>query len=303
MLMATNTKIEWCDLSLNPGIYGCRPKSEACTSGAGCYAARMAHRQVAMGRYPEGITHKTACGVKWTGKVFVDPTQIADAFATLPVRARRKVFVTSMSDLFVDAVPYTFIDAVFRCMVIHRHHTYLILTKYAQRAHHYMTRGCFGGQGNHTYGWPLDNVWFGVTVENQRRADERRVYLREIPARVKFVSYEPALGPVDWTGWEFVDWMIYGGQSGPKAQPSHPDWFRVTRDWCLEHGIPQFFKSWGRWKAANDPYEALHLAQLSGNRCRQIESSPLLFWEVGKKATGHLLDGEEWRQFPGDPQS
>ncbi|MDE2596307.1 MAG: DUF5131 family protein [Sphingomonadales bacterium] len=75
------------------------------------------------------------------------------------------------------------------------------------------------------------NFWIGTTVENQTEADRRREHLRATPAALHFVSYEPALGPVDWTGWEFIRWLISGGESGPQARPSHPDWYRAARDY------------------------------------------------------------------------
>lgn len=304
--MTTKTTIEWADVSLNPGIFGCRPKSEGC---ANCYAARMAHRQVAMGNYPPGITHKTPGGVRWTGKVIVNEDRIVPAFAALPKRGDKRVFVTSMSDLFVDAVPYTFIDAVFQHIALYPQHTFLTLTKYVQRAHHYMTRGCFGGQGQHTSGWPLSNVWFGVTVENQRRADELREYLRPILAVLKFVSYEPALGLVDWAGWEFINWMIYGGMSGPRSQPSHPDWFRATRDWCSEHRIPQFFKQWGAWMPTGGRHNWSWQDIVPGVKNSFVGLDGKLYDDfgpqdmqavarIGKKKAGRLLDGRTWDEFP-----
>lgn len=100
------------------------------------------------------------------------------------------------------------------------------------------------------------HVWFGVSVEDQARADERLAYAKQLDEagyRV-WVSYEPAIGPVNWTGWEFIAGMVSGGESGPQARPTHPDWHRNTRDWCAEHGIPYDFKHWGEWRPTDNWY-------------------------------------------------
>jgi protein gp37 len=109
-----------------------------------------------------------------------------------------------------------------------------------------------GPNGVPEFGWrrflnigPLTNVWLGVSCENQANADERREHLRAIAEMgwTTMVSYEPALGPVDWTGWEWASWIISGGESGPGARPSHPDWHRATRDFCQANSIPYFFSN------------------------------------------------------------
>jgi len=163
--------------------------------------------------------------------------------------------------------------------------------------------------------WPLSLVWLGVSVENQAAADERREYLEQCPAAVKFVSYEPALGPVDWTGWEFVSQIISGGESGPGARPSHPDWHRATRDFCWENDIAYFFKQWGAWREClrsqetgwkyrlNDDHKTLLFMDdgrvIDYTTRTQIHGMGYLAMErVGKKAAGHLLDGREWQEFP-----
>jgi len=286
----TQSSIEWTDYTLNPGIYGCTEVSRACRN---CYAAKMAHRQVAMGNYPTGITTKRASGVHWTGRVEVDYSRIGPAFATLPKRKRARVFVTSMGDLFHRHVPEAFIDEVFQAMAVRAHLTFQVLTKRPDRA------AWMAGQRS---GWP-PNVWMGATVENQVAAEQRLPHLLKIPAPVRFLSMEPLCGLVDvsrWlggcrcvvealdgAGWHAPDcpateprpisWVITGGESGPHAEPSHPDWFRSLRDQCVAAGVPFFFKQWGEWGPTGGG---------DGMAYR------------GKGYTGRLLDGYEWKQFP-----
>ena len=158
--------------------------------------------------------------------------------------------------------------------------------------------------------WPLSNLWLGVSVENQAAADERREQLERCPAAVKYVSYEPALGPVDWTGWEFVSQIISGGESGPGARPSHPDWHRATRDFCQKHGIAYFFKAWGAWvpfgqrqdHAAISKHASKCWLDIWGQPCHPTYSAmmhePLALFRVGKKRAGRLLDGRTWDKIP-----
>jgi len=283
----TQSSIEWTDYTLNPGIYGCTEVSRACKN---CYAAKMAHRQVAMGNYPAGITTTRASGVHWTGRVEVDCNRIGPAFATLPKRKRARVFVTSMGDLFHEAVPAAFISDVFREMAHRDHLTFQVLTKRPMRA---VDWWLWWGSGSTTGGrWP-PNVWMGATVENQVAAEQRIPHLLKIPAPVRFLSCEPLCGPVDLgllgtlpksltggayeMGYDHIHWVIAGGESGPHAEPSHPDWFRGLRDQCVAAGVPFFFKQWGEWGPTGGG---------DGMAYR------------GKGYTGRLLDGYEWKQFP-----
>ncbi len=185
--------ILWCDQTLQPGLYGCAKVSPACTN---CYAEGMAARIVRMGgdepslsgpavRYAQGLRDG-----RWTGRVAVDPKQIEPAFAKLPKKAGRirRVFVTSMSDLFHADVPDEFLCKVFAEMRARPWIDFLVLTKRADRM------AAFGKA--YTWGWP-SNVWAGVTVEDQKRADERIPYLLRVPAAVRFLSIEPMLGAID----------------------------------------------------------------------------------------------------------
>lgn len=142
--------------------------------------------------------------------------------------------------------------------------------------------------------WPLPNVFVGCTAEDQQRADELRPHMASIAAAgwKTFGSYEPALGPVDWTGWEFLKQLISGGESGHKARPSHPDWHRAARDFSERNGIAYLFKQWGEWlptqdaKARSLPDTAIYSTAGVGMR------------RVGKKAAGRLLDGRTWDGVP-----
>lgn len=163
--------------------------------------------------------------------------------------------------------------------------------------------------------WPLPNVWLGVSTEDQPRADERIPHLLATPAAVRFISAEPLLGAIDltnldhtghqrrdgvngissiWTnnaiGRPWLDWVIAGGESGPKARPSHPDWFRSLRDQCAAAGVPFFFKQWGEHEpdviGPEDPRSISH------------PPSHVIYRKVGKKAAGAKLDGRLHREFP-----
>jgi len=168
-----------------------------------------------------------------------------------------------MGDLFHEDVPDEWIDRVFAVMALCPQHTFQVLTKRDKRMRKYVTAkrfdeiNSYAGLYGHwsdmpNAGWPLPNVWLGVSVEDQKRADERREHLEQTPAAIKIVSYEPALGPVDWSLWAFVHQIISGGESGVGALPSHPDWHRATRDYCANYSIAYFFKQHGEWIDADE---------------------------------------------------
>jgi protein gp37 len=135
--------------------------------------------------------------------------------------------------------------------------------------------------------------------------------LKQTPAAVRVVSYEPALGGVDWSGWEFLDWMICGYESGPQARPGHPDWARHARDFCQTHSIPFFFKQWGEWTpyaqvAFSHPWRPapprviVHPSgSITTHRDINVTSGPgAVMYRVGKRRAGRLLDGREWNEMP-----
>jgi protein gp37 len=161
--------------------------------------------------------------------------------------------------------------------------------------------------------WP-SNAWAGVTVEDQATADERIPLLLQVPARVRFLSMEPLLGPVDlgyhlgpmcpgdgtWKGAEHqpIRWVIVGGESGPRARPMHPDWVRSIRNQCQSAGTPFFFKSWGEWSPDQprheEDWDRWYFETYNptyGNDCRAS-------WRVGRAVAGRVLDGRTWEDVP-----
>ena len=212
------TKIPWANETWNP-ITGCSPVSAGCKN---CYARRMAQRLKGRYGYPADEPFR----------VTFHPDRLEKPAEW---KKPRLVFPCSMGDLFHPDVRDEWIDQVFT-MMTHpmsgaSHHTYPILTKRPERI---LECGNF-------YPWP--NIWVGVSVENQHSV-HRILTLRKIPAAVRFVSYEPALGYLDslpsWLGW--IDWVIAGCESGSGRRPASIEYFRSMRDRCVEHGVPFFLK-------------------------------------------------------------
>lgn len=254
--------------------------------------------------------------------------------APLRWKKPRRVFVSSMSDLFHEALPDQDVADVFRVMSRATWHTFQVLTKRAERMAAIMPRivATFG---------PLPNVWLGVSVENQAAADKRIPFLLSTPAAVRFLSCEPLLGPVDLSAFlscpfdggsidahpkicdrcgrsheihrPSTDWVIVGGESGPGARPMHPDWARGIRDACTAAGVAFFFKQWGDWAPvgrfqdvrSGDEWlkgEAPVCSRLGDIRGHEalIDESTWLMVRVGKKDAGRLLDGgRTWDEMPG----
>ncbi len=160
--------------------------------------------------------------------------------------------------------------------------------------------------GSHYRDWPLPNVWIGVSVEDQATANERIPLLLETPAAVRWVSAEPLLGPVDLTNVylsmieyyttlvDNLDWVVVGGESGPKARPMHPDWVRSLRDQCAATGVPFLFKQWGEWI----PAESDDNGDGEGRVWFPVTSEA----RVGKKRAGRLLDGVLHDAYPEVPR-
>jgi protein gp37 len=245
--MATNSSIEWTEATWNP-VVGCSVISPGCTN---CYAMRLARRLEAMGQ-PKyaGTTRLSGGRAKWNGIVRID-----EECLKLPAgwKTGRMIFVNSMSDLFHDDVPLGFIRRVFAAMLGTPQHTYQILTKRAERLAELSSK----------LEWP-PNVWMGVSVESQDylwRVD----HLRSTSAKIKFLSLEPLLGPLERLILDDIDWVIVGGESGPNARPMEPRWVQSIRDQCLKARVAFYFKQWGG---------------------------------PNKKKTGRTLDGLTWDEFP-----
>lgn len=214
-------------MTWNP-VAGCAVLSPGCTN---CYAMRMAGRLQAMGmeKY-QGLTRKTGGRHKWTGKIRLDHESLQ---APLRVKKPSLIFVNSMSDLFHDDVPISYIKQVFRIIAATPHHTYQVLTKRAERLE------AVGQQLN----WP-ENLWMGVSVESAEYKF-RISHLENSGARVKFLSLEPLLGPLGNLRLRKIDWVIVGGESGPGARPIDKSWIVNIRDQCEKKRVAFHFKQWG----------------------------------------------------------
>lgn len=214
--MAQESRIEWTDATWNP-VTGCSKTSPGCKN---CYADRMARRLRAMGqvRYRNGFS------------LTLQPDVLDAPFGW---KKPRLVFVNSMSDLFHEDVPVSYIRRVFSVMKRADWHVFQVLTKRAERL-----TDC-----SHKLAWPR-NVWMGVSVETDAYYD-RINRLASVPAAVRFLSLEPLLGPLAGLPLSDIDGVIVGGESGPRARPMQPDWVRRIRAQCETAGVPFFFKQWG----------------------------------------------------------
>lgn len=238
------SKIEWTEQTWNPAT-GCTKVSPGCKH---CYAETMAARLKAMG----------ASGYERGFCLALHPSRL-----TQPAQRKKPTiwFVNSMSDLFHERIPDKFLDQVFETIRSTPHHTYQILTKRAERLPQYFSeREC------------PQNVWLGVSVEDRRYGVPRIDHLRQVDARIRFLSIEPLLedvGPMDLRG---IHWVIVGGESGAKARPMRPEWVDAVRRQCEQQHAAFFFKQWGGWGADGVKRH--------------------------KKANGRLLHGRTWDELP-----
>jgi protein gp37 len=235
---------------------------------------------------------------------------------TLPMRWRKPalIFASSTSDFFHERLSDQGICRLFAVMACTPQHTYQVLTKRSWRMRVWAAKEHRSADVMDALSrmdipaevkvaghialahWPLPNVWLGVSVEDQQRADERREDLRNTPAAVRFVSYEPALGPVDWTGWAFVDWIISGGESGPRARIAHPRWYRGTSDFCASNDVAYLHKQNGMWIHESQTGWLDPSIDIDNVRWEVVDGES--FYRVGKKAAGRLLDGVQHDGFP-----
>lgn len=240
--MSDHSAIEWTEATWNP-VTGCTVVSPGC---AHCYAKTFAERFRGVPGHP----------YEFGFDLQLRPERLHQP---LEWKKPRVIFVNSMSDLFHEAVPFEFIASVFDVMRRADWHTFQVLTKRADRVAEIAQR----------LPWP-DNVWMGVSVENQRWTS-RIDALRTVPAAVRFLSCEPLLGPLD-LNLDRIDWVIAGGESGHGARPMRLEWARALRAQCEANGTKFFFKQWG----AHD---------ITGKR-------------VGKKKAGRELDGRTFDDMP-----
>lgn len=214
--MTVKTKIEWTESTWNP-VTGCTKISDGCVN---CYACKMANRLRLMGneKYTNGfeLTMHEGC--------LEDP---------LKWKKPSLIFVNSMSDLFHEDIPFSFIESVFDVMNRASWHTFQVLTKRADRLAE------LAGRLNWT-----ENIWQGVTVENERYLD-RIEALRTVPAKIRFISFEPLLGEIQNVNLQGIDWAIIGGESGPKARAMRPEWIYPLKRECERQQVLFYFKQWG----------------------------------------------------------
>jgi protein gp37 len=234
--MALKSSIEWTESTWNP-VTGCNKISPGCKN---CYAERMAKRLKAMGseNYENGFKLTTH-----------------DHVVNLPLQWRKPqvIFVNSMSDLFHKNVPLDFILKVFETMNKSHWHIFQVLTKRSDRLL----------ELNKYLPWSK-NIWMGVSVENQDYTF-RIKDLSKTDAAIKFLSIEPLIGPVYRYSLNNINWVIVGGESGPKARPMKEEWVVSIRNKCLKQNVPFFFKQWGG---------------------------------VQKKRNGRELEGRTWDEMP-----
>jgi protein gp37 len=247
--MSENSSIEWTDATWNP-VTGCTKISPGC---AHCYAETFAERFRGVRGHPyeQGFDLKL-----WPDRL------------DLPLQWKRprRIFVNSMSDLFHADVPADFISRVFDTMVHAGRHVFQVLTKRAERMQEW-TSTYFTAET-----WP-ENVWLGVSVENNDHI-WRIHHLQQTPARTRFLSVEPLLGPVALPPpvLQGIHWVIVGGESGPRARAMQREWLLSIKADCLASGVAFFFKQWG---AHNE----------HGKR-------------VGKQKAGRTLEGRTWDEMP-----
>ena len=220
--MADNSHIEWTEATWNP-VTGCTKVSAGCKH---CYAEKLAKRLHAMGnhRYERGFSVTLHWDLLDRPRSWKKP---------------RVIFVNSMSDLFHPEVPLDFIQSVFTTIADCPQHTFQVLTKRGPRMRELADH----------LDWPA-NLWMGVSVEDERVID--RVHdLKAVPARVRFLSCEPLIGPLPDLPLEGIHWVIVGGESGGGARPMDRDWVLDIRDQCSDAGVAFFFKQWGgaqKWR-------------------------------------------------------
>lgn len=287
----TKTNIEWTDETWNP-VSGCSKVSQGCKH---CYAERM------WGRL-------SAPGMPYTGRDFTD-VQCHPERLDYPMHWKRPrlIFVNSMSDLFHENVPFGFIDLVMVEMYKANQHTFQILTKRPARMLEYM-RSFTERRGSLPA--VLPNVWLGVSVEDQETADERIPILLDTPASVRWISAEPLLGPIDLSRnmqWlkQFdrppnIDWVVVGGESGPKARPMHPEWARSLQRQCAAANVAFLFKQWGEFAPDNSIYDdgSPFADAFRRNAVTHVCPGGERVYRVGKKRAGRTLDGKLWDEYP-----
>lgn len=250
--MGDRTSIEWTDATWNPTT-GCTKVSAGCDH---CYAERLALHRLRARYLSHSPANNTSANRKDPFAVRLWPSRLDQPRTWTD---RRMIFVNSMSDLFHVDIPETYLRRVFQVMLEVPHHIYQVLTKRPARAQRFWSRNrdLFSGAEI------PEHIWIGTSIEDAR-ASYREPQLQDVPARTRFLSCEPLLGPLS-LSLIGIHWVIAGGESGPGFRPADRSWVRDIRDQCLRSAVPFFFKQWGG-------------------------ATP--------KAHGRRLDGRIWSQYP-----
>jgi protein gp37 len=322
------TNIEWTHIpgylpeTWNPTA-GCTKKSEGCKE---CYAIPQAwirmHNPKLKEKYTDTVEKLANGKLNWTGKI-----NIYEPHMELPLKWKkpRAIFVDSMSDIFHEnlykngILGLEFLDKLIEIIYNCPQHIFIILTKRIDITDVVLPRIL------KSYRYP-ENIWLGVSVENQKAADERIPVLLRMPVRVKLLSCEPLLAFVnlnkyllegkiwntipikDRTKWlDLIDWVIVGGESGKHARPMHPKWALSIRDQCAEANVPFFFKQWGSWmplmsyaKCITNDKSCISI-DIDGNivdSLDKLKNDSYAFMKKSKKEAGRMLDGKEYNEFP-----
>jgi protein gp37 len=321
----STTKIEWTATRLADGTVlkgctfnpwqGCYKVSRACKN---CYAEKMANR------FTPGLWGRTADRKDQTLNYWAAPYRWNQQAERTGIR--RKVFCASMADVFelhansdTNELLNQWRSDLWSLIVATPYLDWLLLTKTPENIMAMVP-------SDWADDWP-HNVWVGATVEDQANADQRIPELIKVPASIRFLSVEPMMGAIDFSNvsrradvlevWgksalKGIHWVIAGGESGSKAEPSHPDWFRSLRDQCAAAGVPFFFKQWGEYAPLNATGSKWAEYRDDGDKYliqnqgivpvkwlgEKFTIGSTIMYRVGKKAAGRLLDGREWNEMP-----
>lgn len=301
--MAENSKIEWCHHTFNPWI-GCTKVGPGCDH---CYAEAGFDKRLHVVQWGAGQPRKRTAPSTWA----------------LPVRwnaeaerlgVRYRVFCASLADVFDNDVEREWRDDLATLILNTPHLDWLLVTKRIGNAGRMLGEMFMDGTP--------DNVWLGATITSQTEADRDIPKLLEVPARVRFLSMEPLLGPVDLTDichnrgeptedhlsalfdpdddvnedgtpFSYVDWVIVGGESGPNARPMHPQWATSLRRQCANAGVPFLFKQWGEWVPMMGYVEGV---TVTGPKFTHPDGT--IMGRAGKKAAGRQINGLTYDEYP-----
>lgn len=301
--MGEATKIEWATHTFNPW-WGCTKVSPGCKN---CYAESF-DKRVGGHHWGQGAPRRTFGDKHWAQPLKWDAEAKASGKPT-------RVFCASMADVFDAEAPTGALERLWGLIQATPNLTWMLLTKRPERI-----RGSLPPD----WGAGYANVWLGTSVENQEAASQRIPYLLAAPARVRFLSCEPLLGPVKLTDVthdgigrnalrvradcdnglgglgpeQHVDWVIVGGESGHHARPMETDWVRSLRDQCVHADVAFFFKQWGEFLPVSQDHDPMDREGPGLTNIDPATGKGDAWHRVGKKEAGRLLDGRLWNEFP-----